>query len=82
MDLYCEHMAILTPDEVFTPKHHIIFHLIFKMAYQGSPSLYSCWEDEAMNKILKMACRTTSQIQFEHAVLFRMKELLKMRSGR
>ena len=58
----------------------IIFHLIHPVLYQGSPSLYATWKDEALNKMLKAACRQLSQQTFESSVLLHMSFLLTQES--
>jgi hypothetical protein len=68
-------MALMAEDEVYVPKHHIVFHLIDKIAYQGNPRLYATWLDEALNKTLKACCRQISQATFEGSVLFHMRRL-------
>ena len=62
--------------DVFTPKHHIIYHLLHKMGYQGNPRNYATWLDESLNKLLKRCCRETSVVTFERCVLARMRSLL------
>jgi hypothetical protein len=80
--LYSDFVALVESDDCFVPKHHIMFHVLDKTAFQGNPTLYSTWLDEALNKVLKSACRTTSQITFERSVLFRMREILNERVGK
>ena len=74
---YSRHMLLMEPFEELVPKHHVIYHLLFKAAFLGNPRAYATWTDEALNKLLKMACRQTSQSTFDQAVLCRMSELLK-----
>ena len=74
---YREHMALMEPEDAFTPRHHIVFHMLDRIWFFGNPRWYSTWESEAKNKVLKLACRDTSQATFEQSVLLRMSELLK-----
>jgi hypothetical protein len=60
----------------FTPKHHKVFHLLRNIGYQGNVRLYATWFDEALNKMLKAACRFTSQATFDRTVLVRMRSVL------
>jgi hypothetical protein len=60
----------------FIPKHHIVFHLLRNIGYHGSVRLYATWFDEALNKMLKAACRFTSQATFDRSVLVRMRSIL------
>ena len=74
---YNTHIALMAPFEVYTPKHHIIFHLLAKIGYQGNPKEYACWLDESLNRMLKGACRNVSQATFEQSVLLAMRDLLR-----
>ena len=73
---WAEHMALMAPMQCFVPKHHRMFRLVFNSMDQGSPSHYSTWADEGLNKTLKAACRHASQLSFERSVLLRMRALL------
>ena len=77
MDLYVRHMALMVPFECFTPKHHILYHLLVKTGVQGNPLAYSTWLDESLNKTLKQACKNASAATFYPSVLLRMRDLLK-----
>ena len=70
---YQQHLS-LTNDiaELHIPKRHAALHLLGRMAYMGSPRMYANWFDESLNRTLKLACRTTSQVTFEESVLLRM----------
>jgi hypothetical protein len=74
---YCRHVALMSADEIFVPKHHIVFHLLDRVKWFGNPRLYATWLDEALNKTLKAICRQTSQSTFERSVLWRMREVLR-----
>ena len=50
--------------------------LLVGRRYLGNP-LYATWQDEALNKTLKLACRETSQAGFERTILYRMREILR-----
>ena len=76
MERYVLHIALMTPLAVFTPKHHIVFHLLHNMQRQGNPGVYATWLDESLNKTLKVACKHASASTFYPAVLLRMRELL------
>jgi hypothetical protein len=73
---YQTHMACMEPDDMYTPKHHILFHLLFRSCQLGNPKYYASWQSEAKNKVLKMSCRAVSQATFSATVLFRMKHVL------
>ena len=77
MTLYCKHVALMAPFDRYRPKHHATFHLLFNSAEFGNPNYYSCWRDEADNKVLKSVCRYSSQMVFEQTVVMRMREVLR-----
>ena len=63
-------------EELRGPKRHILLHMLRQMPVQGNPKRYANWYDETLNRLLKLACRTTSQLTFETSVLLRMQVLL------
>ena len=73
---YNDHVALMAPFDCYVPKHHLVYHLLKKVAYHGSPSFYATWQDESLNTTLKASCRLVSQPTFERSVLIRMRELL------
>jgi hypothetical protein len=62
-----------------TPKRHAVAHMILSAPRLGNPRCFSNWYDEALNRVLKGACRTISQATFEQSVLLRMPELITAR---
>ena len=76
------HLALMEAENAYTPKHHIMVHLLFMSWFFGNPKSYSAWLSEAKNKTLKLACRETSQATFESSVLLRMRELLAVKKRR
>ena len=74
---YGDHVALMQPYDVYTPKHHLMWHVLIRMGYQGNPSFYSNWVDEDLNKKLKACCRNVSQSTFESTVLLKMREVLR-----
>ena len=82
MSLYMHHLALMAfVRDQFTPKHHIVVHLIKGCRFLGSPSLYATWVDEALNKQLKQACKNVSAHRFHASVLMRMRDVLKELRG-
>jgi len=79
MNLYCEHVALLAADDIYTPKFNIYFHLLSELSFFGHPKNYGTWLDEALNKLLKATCRLTSQSTFDRSVLSRMQRLMAAR---
>jgi hypothetical protein len=77
MDLYVRHIGLLVVFESYTPKHHLLFHLLQKSDFHGNPSYYATWLDESLNKTLKSACKNACSAIFEGSTLLRMRELLK-----
>ena len=73
---YQLHMACMEPEDSYIPKHHILFHLLFRAHHLGNPKYYASWQSEAFNKVLKSSCRGVSQATFDATILFRMRHVL------
>lgn len=58
------------------PKRHLTCHLLLSQCRLGNPLRFANWRDESLNKVLKQACRNTSQRTFEIGVLLRMRQKL------
>ena len=69
-------MALMLPYEVYIPKHHLVYHMLEKIRFQGNPEVYSNWMDETLNKMTKKICKNLSQQAFELGLLLRMREVL------
>ena len=82
MEQYQLHIALMEQDESFTPKHHLIIHLLFRADFLGNPRFYASWKSEALNKVLKGCCRQVSQATFEATVLFRTRSVLTSHAKR
>ncbi len=67
-------------EDLFTPKRHLVAHLLGKLGLLGNPQQYANWLDESLNKDLKRSCRIVSQSTFERFLLLRMRELLRRSS--
>ena len=80
--LYQQHMANIEPENLYTAKHHIMFHLLQKQHDFGNPRNHATWKSEAMNKVLKKACRDVSQATFDLSILLKMQDLLAWRPKR
>ena len=79
-EAYRVHLECMRPEECFTPKHHLMIHLLHRSGYFGNPRFYANWLDENLNKTLKSACRLTSQATFENSVLTRKQSILSSSS--
>ena len=64
----------MTLYDCFTPKHHLMFHLIHRTNFQGNPTKYATWLDESLNKQLKQCCKHASMITFERVVLLKARD--------
>lgn len=83
MDAWKEHCARTSHlPELFTPKRHVIVHMLQGMAWYGNPRFYANWVDEGLNKTLKMACRLISQVTFEAGLLLRMPAIMHLNKER
>ena len=69
--MYKRHMVLMKEEDEFQPKHHLMMHLIAKIAFLGNPKCYATWADESENRRLKAMCRLTSQATFENSILTR-----------
>ncbi len=74
---YNDHVALMLPFDVYTPKTHIIWHMCHLCEFQGNPKIYSNWVDEDLNRTLKDTCRGLSQLSFEGPLLLRLREILQ-----
>ena len=63
------------------PKRHMVLHLLRGIQWFGNPRAYANWVDETLNRMLKSACRTTSQQTFEPSVTLRMAVMLRGGQG-
>ena len=79
--LYSRYLTLTDnlPALVF-PKRHVVCHAIERLDDQGNPKFFGNWHDEALNKVLKAACRNVSQVTFEPSLLRRMRPLLAKNS--
>ena len=69
-------------EDLFTPKRHLTTHLVARTAFHGNPRRYAVWQDEALNRDLKLACRTVSQKTFEPFLLQRMRAILNRKGSK
>ena len=51
------------------PKDHMLIELASRMAFLGSPQLYGCWHDEALNKLLKEVAGGAHPMVHERRIL-------------
>ena len=75
--LYNRYMELIAPLEIYVPKNHLVYHLLFNIPMHGNPKDYATWLDESLNKVLKGCCRNVSQATFEQTVLVRMADVLR-----
>jgi hypothetical protein len=77
LDFHKRHMILMAQFEIYTPKHHLMFHLCIRAREHGNPWLYHTFLDESLNKQLKAVCRNVHQMTFESTVLSKMVETLR-----
>jgi hypothetical protein len=80
LDLYKHFMKAAEPMESFTPKFHLMFHVILRVGFQGNPILYQTFQDEGLNKVLKRVLRYCHQAAFERMALVKVSEALRRSS--
>ena len=77
-DFWNQYLVSVSDFEVLQiPKVHLTSHLLTHIGWFGNPRRYSTWRDESLNRVLKLACRTTHQITFYMTVLTRMREIME-----
>ena len=81
LHIYLQFVSIAQPLNLFSPKVHLMVHLICRAEWHGNPILYSTWADEGANKVLRKVCRNCHQSTFETAVLLNYDELTR-RTGK
>ena len=48
----------------FLPKHHLLMHMIHRVAVHGNPSGYSTYRDESLNGVLAKIARSCHRTAF------------------
>ena len=77
MSAWCRHRSLIKDLAIDLPKHHLMYHLIRRAAYQGNPWHYTVFLDESLNKLLKRMLRLCHQVKFEVMALAKGRELLR-----
>ena len=79
LECWKTYIGIVRPvfEDDFSPKHHMMFHLLLRCARQGKPALYYNFMDESLNKDLKKILRNVHQVAFERLGLLKAREYLK-----
>ena len=77
MSAWCRHLSLIKDWEIDLPKHHLMYHLIRRAAYQSNPWHYTVFLDESLNKLLKRMLRLCHQVKFEVMALAKGRELLR-----
>ena len=77
MKLYCRHVACMAPFDTYTPKYHIMFHLVKNIEWHGNPNAYATWLDESLSRVLKAACKNASTANFGQTDSVKMRDLLR-----
>jgi len=65
IDSYIHHCVLMRPFEFFTPKHHLMIHLILRAEILGNPRYSATWLDESLNKAVKACVKFCSQLTFD-----------------
>ena len=77
LSLWKQNISIISDLGIYTPKHHLVFHMIIRSDLHGNPWLDATFIDESLNKELKQCCRLSHQVTFEWSVLVKVEEVLK-----
>ena len=76
LDIWKRFMKVVEPLEMYTPKFHLMYHLVRRLAFQGNALLYQTFVDESLNKTLKKVLRLCHQCAFERMALVKLAEAL------
>jgi hypothetical protein len=72
LDKWKRHLSLIRDLGVFTPKHHLMLHMILRAPFFGNPWSHHTFLDESLNKQLKAVCRLCHQLTFDSTVLIKM----------
>ena len=75
-DCWSRHVALMSDYGVFTPKSHLMAHVIHRAPTHGNPWLYACFLDEGLNKQLKSCLRLCHQANFEAMAFVKIEQTL------
>jgi hypothetical protein len=64
------------------PKNHLLIHMVDRARSLGSPSCYSCWQDEGLNRMLKLVLRGCHSHNFECMAFAKTAPLLAKRQAK
>ena len=76
LDMWKSYMRVVEPLWLYTPKAHLMYHLIQRMPFQGNPVTYQTFVDESLNRILKRVVRLVHQANFEPLAMCKLHEAL------
>ena len=81
LDLWKRFCSVAEDLELFTPKVHLMYHLILRSAEHGNPWRYHTFLDEGLNRVLKRTLRLCHQCAFESLALIKINDLLRRHGG-
>lgn len=76
LDLWKSYLTMARPLGSFTPKAHLMIHMILRASALGNPTSYSTFLDESLNSRLKSVLRFVHQANFERLGLLKLNEAL------
>lgn len=77
MDRWKNWMACAEELSAYTPKAHLMYHLILRSLRMGNPVNYSAFTDESLNRTLRDCLRLCHQRNFELLGMLKVTALLK-----
>ena len=77
IETYMRYMWLVTPWQIFTPKAHLMIHMLQRAAYLGAPSTYDCFKDEGYNRNLKQVLKNVSQLSFDTHCLAKLEKAME-----
>ena len=76
LDTHKRFLRLMRSFNAFTPKFHMMYHVVQRSLAMGNPLTYAVFYDEGLNKTLKQALRNCHQLAFEHMAMVKMAEVL------
>ena len=76
MNVWCRFEFLIETFEIDVPKNHLIYEIIWRSEWQGSPWTYTCFWDEHLNQTLKHCLRLCHQANFERRAFTRIAHVL------
>ena len=81
LDIWIRWLTVSEPLDLFTPKAHLMVHLILRAGFHGNPLSYQCFLDESLNSVLKKTARNCHQAKFESSLMLKLEVVLRRKEA-